>query len=89
MSDMLEEALTVARDLGLPVFPCCEKPTAKKPVSKKPYTPHGYKDASKNEEQIRRWWAKHPQALIGVPTGQKSGIFVVDIDQSEKKDGES
>jgi putative DNA primase/helicase len=36
--------------------------------------------ATTDEAQIRAWWRKYPQALIGVPTGKRIGLFVVDLD---------
>jgi len=57
---------------GFPVFPCS--------ADKRPLTPHGFKDASTDEATIRAWWAHHPGALIGMPTGEASGIAVLDID---------
>jgi Protein of unknown function (DUF3987)/Bifunctional DNA primase/polymerase, N-terminal/Primase C terminal 1 (PriCT-1) len=67
-----QAALSLAEEQGMPVFPC--RP------DKKPYTLHGLKDASKNIEQITRWWQQWPNALIGVPTGKASGLLVVDVD---------
>ena len=29
---------------------------------------------------VRRWWARWPYAMIGLPTGQISGIVVLDVD---------
>jgi Bifunctional DNA primase/polymerase, N-terminal/Protein of unknown function (DUF3631) len=69
---MLAAALDYARR-GLPVLPV--KP------DKKPFTKHGYKDASRDPEQITRWWAEHPTALIGVPTGKTTDLFVIDVDR--------
>lgn len=46
---------------------------------KVPLTPHGYKDASKGIEALKRLFA-NPQANIGIATGKVSGIFVLDID---------
>ncbi len=64
---------------GIPVFPCLLKAEGdKKPKS--PHTGHGFKDASVGLEQIRCWWANHPNATIGIPTGQPSGLVVMDID---------
>jgi putative DNA primase/helicase len=39
--------------------------------------------ASTDPVQIRAWWKKYPQALIGVPTGARLGLFVIDLDPSE------
>jgi len=89
MTDMLKVALSVVRGLGLPAFPCRETLDEKGKVRKSPYTKNGYKAASKNEEQIRLWWRRFPNALVGVPTGPSTGILVVDIDQSSHKDGEA
>ncbi len=74
---VLEAALDYAES-GIPVFPC-------NPDNKRPLTEHGFKDASTDTAQIRSWWREHPRAMIGVPTGAASGIFVIDLDVDEKK----
>ncbi len=71
--NMLEYALAYAKK-GWPVFPCW-------PKTKKPATPHGFKDASTDEGQIRSWWADNPQFNIAIATGSVSGLFVFDVDQ--------
>jgi hypothetical protein len=68
----LDAALEYARS-GIPVFPC-------NPLDKKPLTPHGFKDATTDEAQIRAWWTQWPNAMIGAPTGPASGMWVVDLD---------
>jgi hypothetical protein len=68
---MLSAALRYA-GLGLAVFPCGR--------DKRPYTENGFKDASTDARRIRSWWSKHPDAMIGMPTGPASGIDVLDID---------
>jgi putative DNA primase/helicase len=80
---VLAAALDYA-ELGIPVFPCS-------PDDKKPLTERGFKDASADPEIIRAWWRSHPKAMIGVPTGEPSGVFVLDVDQDETKglDGEA
>lgn len=74
--DMLEAALYYARKNG-PVFPC-------DPTNKRPFLgTRGFKDATMDEATIRAWWAKHPDALIGMPTGAASGVWVLDVDSPE------
>lgn len=51
-----------------------------KPRSKEPLTAHAVKDASRDPGQIERWWAKWPQANIGLATGSVSGVIVIDAD---------
>ncbi len=40
-----------------------------KPSGKTPLTPHGFKDATVDPEQIRAWLYQHPDANLGLPTG--------------------
>jgi len=74
-SNMLGAALYYA-GLGWPVFPC-------RPGGKEPLTPNGFKDAVTDPDQIQAWWAKWPEANIGVATGERSGLLVVDIDRDK------
>lgn len=39
-----------------------------------------FKNSTINELQIRRWWKKWPEAGVGIATGVKSSICVVDVD---------
>ncbi len=53
------------------------------PMTKKPLgalVPHGFQDATTNEEIIRQWWERCPTANIGIQTGAESGLVVLDID---------
>ncbi len=63
---------------GIPVFPCS-------PATKRPLTEHGFKEATTDAFQIRKWWQAHPKAMIGAPTGGKTGWWVLDIDTDETK----
>jgi len=67
----IAKALELAAQ-GYPVFPVA--------VSKRPTCPCGFKDAALEPREIRRLWRYHPAPLIGVPTGEASGLFVLDID---------
>lgn len=68
----LEHALAYAAK-GWAVFPLAK-------ASKSPITEHGFKEASTDPKQIRKWWRAHPHANIGIATGRVSGIIVVDVD---------
>ena len=68
----LEVAVSWAK-LGFPVFPCI-------PSTKRPFTEHGFKDATVDMTAVAAFWQAHPNALVGIPTGAASGLFVVDID---------
>lgn len=47
---------------------------------KHPRNMNGLTGAAVDEETIRYWWGMWPQANIGIVTGAKSGIVVLDID---------
>ncbi len=49
-------------------------------IGKHPRTEHGLKDATRDESTIRQWWARYPDANIGVATGVDSNLVVVDVD---------
>jgi putative DNA primase/helicase len=65
---------------GVPVFPC--KPD-KSPYYLKPTLEHGYIDAATDRDLIAEWWERWPETLIGMPTGSRSGFWVLDNDQPE------
>ncbi len=67
-----QAALAYARK-GKKVFPI-------NPLGKAPLTAHGFKDATSDHEQIRSWWRRWPDANIGMPTGEESGVVVLDVD---------
>jgi putative DNA primase/helicase len=71
MTQTTEAALNYA-SRGLPVFPCGK--------DKKPLTGHGFKDATTDHAVIQQWWCQYTNALIGMPTGVASGLFVLDVD---------
>jgi putative DNA primase/helicase len=80
---LLEHALAYAFR-GWPVFPC--HPATKQPLVKSDIEGEGgVKLATTDEAQIRAWWGRWPQAMIGLPTGQAIGAFVVDVDAGADK----
>jgi putative DNA primase/helicase len=72
MTDMLAAALKYAR-YGIPIFPV-------DPADKSPLCAHGFHDASAREYQVRAWWRRWPNAMIGMPTGPRTRIWVLDVD---------
>ena len=73
-STMLSEAAAYGVN-GWPVFPL---------AGKVPYEgTHGLKEATINIPAIEQFWTQHPKANIGLATGRRSGILVVDIDVPE------
>jgi hypothetical protein len=76
-----------------PVFPCRPRDEQVvidgKPVtlkSKSPLTERGFHDASQDEDRIRSWWKRWPDALVGVPTGTATRLVVVDWDPGKHAD---
>lgn len=70
-----QEAAVHYAALGWKVFPV-------NPNSKDPLTiaaPKGYKNASNDPIQVTQWWAKHPDANIGLNLVD-SGLVCVDVD---------
>jgi hypothetical protein len=65
---------------GWPVFPL-------KPNNKEPLVKGGFKAATCDVGQITKWWTEHPDANLGIPTGSKSGFWVIDVDIKDGKDG--
>jgi hypothetical protein len=67
-----------------PVFPCRRRDekdtTGRIQKAKSPLTRNGFKDASQDEAMIRRWWNNYPDALVGVPTGSRTNLAVLDFD---------
>jgi hypothetical protein len=47
---------------------------------KHPRTLHGLKDASTDQDVLRDWWRRWPDANIGIATGSESGLLVIDVD---------
>jgi Bifunctional DNA primase/polymerase, N-terminal/AAA domain/Primase C terminal 2 (PriCT-2) len=74
------DAISYAVVVGWPVFPC-------NPLDKRPLTTHGFKDATRDKKIIKQWWTQWPNAMIGVPMGEASGLFCVDLDRKENIDG--
>lgn len=70
---------------GRPVFPCC--PRTKRPSIPKSAGGNGFKDATTDPVQLRQWWAQYPEAVPGMPTGARVGVFVLDVDDKPGKVG--
>lgn len=67
----LPDAAAAYAAAGVAVFPCV-------PGGKRPLAEHGFHDATTDLDQIGVWWRNHPEANIGIPTG--NGVDVIDVD---------
>lgn len=85
---MLRAALAYAEKFHLLVFPLfeisdgkCSCPQGAQcgSAGKHPRVPTGFKAASLDAAQIRKWWTRWPTANVGINTGA-SGLVVLDID---------
>lgn len=70
---MLDHAIRYATLYGWAVFPLA-------PRGKTPLTDTGFKAASRSPDTIQKWWARTPEANIGIPTGARTRFDVLDVD---------
>ena len=77
MADIIDKALEVAEEY--PVFPCDEK--------KRPIVEGGYKAATQCVDTVVAMFSSPSAKLIGMPTGDISGLSVIDIDIRDGKAG--
>jgi hypothetical protein len=85
---ILDAAITYAQ-LGWSVIPLrwlekgacsCKRSTCGFSAGKHPFWDNWPERASSDADIARGWWASSPQANVGIATGARSGIFVVDVD---------
>lgn len=90
-TNLLEAALSYAA-MGWLVFPvhswvdgaCTCGTDCGKDAAKHPLTAHGCKDATTDAGQLRRWWDEaEGLANIGLATGGRSCLLVLDVDGDE------
>src|SRR5690349_19985388 len=79
MTSDVDVVLDFVERLGVKMFPC-------RPNGRVPLTEHGFKDASVDTEQIRRWAEEYPGANWGMPTWCHS-FAVLHIDVKHNKNG--
>lgn len=93
-SKMMKSTLVYATQLEWHVIPLhwiengqcsCKGKTVNCKPGKHPLTKNGVKDATLDPSAIREWWSRWPQANIGIACGEKSGIFVLDVDMKESR----
>jgi len=76
-ANLIAKALEVADEY--PVFPCG--------ANKAPIVSGGFKSATQDPDEIERMFSLPAAELIGVPTGEASGLAVIDIDIRDGKAG--
>lgn len=70
LSPCLAAALRCAAK-GWPVLPL---------RGKLPATVHGCKDATTDRGVVAEWWRRDPEANLGIATGTRAGVWVLDLD---------
>ena len=73
MQNNLEAALAYAEKFNFSVIPIRPENNTLYPMGRTPETPS-------DGGGVKAWWKQWPKAMIGIVTGEISGIFVVDCD---------
>jgi RecA-family ATPase len=72
-------ALQLARD-GFVIFPAHAQ-------TSRPYVSAWQNVATADPDQVEEWWNKWPNAVPALPTGQRNGVAVLDVDMKKGKNG--
>ena len=90
MENIMMEAAMKYAEANIPVMPLhwiredgscsCRKGQKCGSKGKHPLYSDWYENSTTGIEQIKKWWTKTPNANIGIPTGEKSGLLVLDVD---------
>lgn len=72
-------SVTVPDQLEAPICTCPKGRQCTSP-GKHPRLLHGVLEASAHAPTIADWWQQWPDANVGIATGPRSGIYVVDLD---------
>ena len=75
-NELLESALQYREKFNFSVLPI--KPDKKPFIKWEPF-----QKRLPTKEEIVKWWTQWPNAMIGIVTGQISGVVVLDIDRQE------
>ncbi len=78
----LRQAALIYAQAGWPVFPLV--PKTKSPLKGS----HGFLDATTSTAIVSQWWQNNPNYNIGIATGERAGITVVDVDGPEAQPGD-
>lgn len=91
------ELATAYVKAGIPVFPCrstdvedYDHTTGEVVIlkAKTPLISNGFKGATKNDHIIKTLFGqRHPDAMVGAPTGESMGAWVLDVDVHKDDDG--
>jgi hypothetical protein len=76
-ASLVNAALELA-SAGWAVFPCRHPTISDEYKAKAPMISNGHLKASRDPNQIRAWWSRWPQAMIGAPVPES--LLVVDLD---------
>jgi len=86
MSKMLDAALAYCK-AGYPVIPIrLDLDEHGKPLKKAHVPWTEYQTRLPTEDEIKSWWTKWPDDMIGIVTGKISGLFILDLDPGHDPD---
>jgi putative DNA primase/helicase len=89
MNNQMRNAALKYAERGFPVFPLhypsekgcsCEKKTECDRIGKHPRIKGWNNAATTKPEKIKKWWTETPDANIGIITGTRSSLLIVDVD---------
>jgi hypothetical protein len=58
----------------------CDHPPQQCPCPTNGHPCHSFYAATRNPDLATHWWTRWPQANIGIPAGERTGLVIVDID---------
>lgn len=70
-----------------PVFPTKLVPRPDGKLDKIPHIKNWPNAASYDPAQIKAWWRQWPAAVISIPTGERTGVIIFDIDVRDDRNG--
>jgi Bifunctional DNA primase/polymerase, N-terminal len=81
------EAFGYAQLCKWPIFPTRLVRCADGKLDKIPCIKDWPNAASTDPAQIKAWWRRWPDAVISIPTGERTGVIILDVDVWDDRNG--